>query len=126
MISHLPIYSLKMPLIFIKSSRMSVIHTTPLIIQDSRNGTHLGEYRCDEYFYLPHRKETRGVGGIFFDDLESENMNDIFKFVEGCGLALVDQYVPIVKKRMNTEYTQAQKDWQQLRRGRYVEFNLVS
>jgi coproporphyrinogen III oxidase len=80
---------------------------------------------CDKYFYLTHRQEARGVGGIFFDDLESENKESLFSFVQDCGESLVKQYIPIVKKRKDMPFTPAQKQWQQLRRGRYVEFNLV-
>ncbi|KAJ3065027.1 hypothetical protein HDU98_011586 [Podochytrium sp. JEL0797] len=80
---------------------------------------------CDKYFYLPHRNETRGIGGIFFDDLESGNPNEIFKFVQECGLSFTDQYVPIMQRRWNMEFTPEMKNWQQLRRGRYVEFNLI-
>lgn len=80
---------------------------------------------CDTYFRNTHRGESRGVGGIFFDDLEDGDLNDIFDFVNEAAHALRDQYVPIVLRRAATEYTDAQRRWQQLRRGRYVEFNLV-
>ena len=80
---------------------------------------------CDEYFQNTHRGEARGIGGIFFDDLDHGNLNNTFKFVSDCGNALAEQYIPIVKRRMNLPYTEKQKEWQQLRRGRYVEFNLV-
>ncbi|KAI9350205.1 Coproporphyrinogen III oxidase [Obelidium mucronatum] len=80
---------------------------------------------ADEYFYIPHRKETRGIGGIFFDDLEHGDANKRFKFVEQCGLTFNDQYIPIMEKRWNAPFTAEEKKWQQLRRGRYAEFNLV-
>jgi coproporphyrinogen III oxidase len=94
---------------------------------------------CDQYFYIPHRKEARGIGGIFFDDLSSaphpklknselprpESAEQIFAFVRECGDAFVASYIPIVQRRMNSEYTEEQRRWQLLRRGRYVEFNLV-
>ncbi|KAL2912484.1 Coproporphyrinogen-III oxidase [Polyrhizophydium stewartii] len=80
---------------------------------------------CDNYFNNTHRGERRGVGGIFFDDLEDKSPEQLYAFVSDCGNSLVKQYIPIVRKRMNMPYTQAQKEWQQLRRGRYVEFNLV-
>jgi coproporphyrinogen III oxidase len=82
---------------------------------------------CDDYFYLPHRGETRGVGGIFFDYLkgtESE-LEDIFAFVRDAGEAFLAAYVPIVERRRRTEYGPAQRRWQLQRRGRYVEFNLL-
>ncbi|KAI9203718.1 Coproporphyrinogen III oxidase, partial [Polychytrium aggregatum] len=85
---------------------------------------------CDDYFNNVHRGEHRGIGGIFFDDVNVETMKgksqeQIFAFVRSCGNSFVPQYIPIVQKRMNTEFTPEQKVWQQLRRGQYVEFNLV-
>jgi coproporphyrinogen III oxidase len=90
--------------------------------------------RVDEYFYIPHRGESRGIGGIFFDDLStppslSEStlppQNAVFQFVKSCGDAFSQQYIPIVEKRMGMDYTKEMKEWQAIRRGRYVEFNLV-
>ncbi|KAJ3414268.1 Coproporphyrinogen-III oxidase [Chytridiales sp. JEL 0842] len=80
---------------------------------------------CDDYFRITHRNESRGVGGIFFDDLEDRDPEEIFAFVQSCGNAFVEQYKPIVAKRMDMPFTEEMKRWQQLRRGRYVEFNLV-
>ncbi|GAA5844514.1 hypothetical protein JCM11251_004199 [Rhodosporidiobolus azoricus] len=80
---------------------------------------------CDEYFYIPHRGETRGVGGIFFDDLSDRDPEKIFKFVRDCSNVYLPAYYPIVEKRKDAKFTEEQKRWQQLRRGRYVEFNLV-
>ena len=80
---------------------------------------------CDEYFYLKHRKETRGVGGLFFDDLNEWGFEKSFAFIQAIGNAYVDAYIPIVKKRMNTEFNEQHKAFQKYRRGRYVEFNLV-
>jgi coproporphyrinogen III oxidase len=106
---------------------------------------------CDEYFYLKHRQETRGVGGIFFDyqdsrprlyhgpdaqgpaanhssavgDIESRNWEQLFAFVQACGNAFLPAYVPIVEKRQDTEWGERERDFQLYRRGRYVEFNLV-
>ncbi|OAJ44175.1 coproporphyrinogen III oxidase, variant [Batrachochytrium dendrobatidis JEL423] len=80
---------------------------------------------CDKYFNNVHRGERRGIGGIFFDDLEDKPADQLFSFVSDCGNSLVEQYIPIVKRRINMPFTPAQKEWQQLRRGRYVEFNLV-
>ncbi|KAL7409780.1 Coproporphyrinogen III oxidase, partial [Mrakia frigida] len=97
---------------------------------------------CDKYFYIPHRKEARGVGGIFFDDLDSTSpihtkslryssgigptSSEILSFVKELGDAFVPSYLPILKKRHTMKFTEEQKRWQQLRRGRYVEFNLVN
>jgi coproporphyrinogen III oxidase len=79
---------------------------------------------CDEYFFLPHRNEARGVGGIFFDYLDS-NLEQVFAFVRDTGDAFLESYLPIVRHRKDEPYTEAQKEFQEYRRGRYVEFNLV-
>tara|TARA_R100001369_G_scaffold12237_1_gene26204 strand:+ start:3640 stop:4542 length:903 start_codon:yes stop_codon:yes gene_type:complete len=84
--------------------------------------------RCDEYFYNAHRGEGRGIGGLFFDYLkktETMSMEDWYNFVTEVGDSFLEAYVPIVEKRKNIEYTQENRDWQEIRRGRYVEFNLV-
>lgn len=118
---------------------------------------HVGYYPvfkawCDEYFYLKHRQETRGVGGLFFDyqdgregalyrgpdakgaaaqqsqqlgDQPSRSWEDLFAFVEDCGHSFLPAYVPIVERRHSTEYGDRQRNFQLYRRGRYVEFNLV-
>ena len=80
---------------------------------------------CDEYFYLKHRKETRGVGGLFFDDLNEWGFETCFAFMQTVGRGFVDAYVPIVEKRKSLEYGEQQRQFQLYRRGRYVEFNLV-
>jgi coproporphyrinogen III oxidase len=106
---------------------------------------------CDEYFYLNHRQETRGVGGIFFDyqdgksplyrgphpdkaaalysnqlpDFNPLSWEDLFNFAQNCGRAFLPAYSPIVEKRRNTEYSDRERQFQLYRRGRYVEFNLV-
>lgn len=80
---------------------------------------------CDHYFLIAHRGERRGVGGIFFDDLHDRAPEDLFLFASDCARAFVPAYVPLVKRRKDLPYTDANKRWQALRRGRYVEFNLV-
>ncbi len=80
---------------------------------------------CDDYFYIPHRGERRGVGGIFFDDLNDRPAESIFDFVQDCAQSFVPSYLPIVKRRADLPFEPQQKEWQQLRRGRYVEFNLM-
>ncbi|XP_019404393.1 PREDICTED: oxygen-dependent coproporphyrinogen-III oxidase, mitochondrial [Crocodylus porosus] len=80
---------------------------------------------CDNYFYIKHRGERRGIGGIFFDDLDSPSKEEVFQFVQSCAEAIVPCYIPIVKKHCHDSFTPEEKLWQQLRRGRYVEFNLV-
>nr|XP_046247776.1 oxygen-dependent coproporphyrinogen-III oxidase, mitochondrial [Scatophagus argus] len=80
---------------------------------------------CDRYFYVRHRAETRGIGGIFFDDLAPPSQEQAFNFVKSCARTVVPCYLPIVYKHLNDSFTDEEKDWQQVRRGRYVEFNLV-
>jgi len=83
---------------------------------------------CDEYFYLPHRGETRGIGGIFFDHLgrnDGANHEKLLTFVKDLGFAFTEQYVPIVERRMSTPYGDHERAFQLVRRGRYVEFNLL-
>jgi coproporphyrinogen III oxidase len=79
---------------------------------------------CDEYFFLKHRGETRGVGGIFFDYLDDDRQQD-FAFVRAVGDAFLEAYVPIVERRRNEPFTERQRQYQLYRRGRYVEFNLL-
>ncbi|MGK0251075.1 MAG: coproporphyrinogen III oxidase, partial [Gammaproteobacteria bacterium] len=84
--------------------------------------------RCDEYFYNTHRNEGRGIGGLFFDYLkatEGRSMEDWYNFVTEVGHSFLEAYVPIIEKRKDLAFAKAQKDWQEIRRGRYVEFNLV-
>ena len=80
---------------------------------------------CDEYFFITHRGEARGVGGIFFDDLDTPNKEEVFKFVTSCAKSVVPSYLPLVWKHKNDGYSEADRKWQLLRRGRYVEFNLI-
>ena len=83
---------------------------------------------CDNYFWNTHRNEARGIGGLFFDYLkgtETFSMKNRYDFVTQVGDSFLESYVPIVEKRKNSEYHQEHKDWQEIRRGRYVEFNLV-
>ena len=80
---------------------------------------------CDDYFYLSHRDEQRGIGGLFFDDLNEGGFDSCFEFMKSIGNHFIEAYKPIVLKRQETPYTEKQKDFQLYRRGRYVEFNLV-
>ncbi|KAF8602120.1 coproporphyrinogen III oxidase [Ceratobasidium sp. AG-I] len=96
---------------------------------------------CDEYFYIPHRKESRGIGGVFFDDLSSHphsrldahidptprprSAEECFAFVQSLGKSFVPSYLPILQRRAHLTWTEEERKWQLLRRGRYVEFNLV-
>ncbi|KAJ5888845.1 oxygen-dependent coproporphyrinogen-III oxidase [Penicillium taxi] len=105
---------------------------------DRHDATYYPKFKdwCDKYFYITHRGEARGVGGIFFDDLDasflkssssssSNPQETLFSFVSDCLTSFLPSYVPIIQARKDMPFTQAQKDWQQLRRGRYVEFNLI-
>ena len=80
---------------------------------------------CDDYFYLKHRKEPRGVGGIFFDDFSEKGFEHAFNMTESVGDHFLPAYVPILERRMDTPYGERERDFQAYRRGRYVEFNLV-
>lgn len=80
---------------------------------------------CDDYFYLKHRNEPRGIGGIFFDDLNDWSFETCFAFMQSVGDSYVPAYLPIIEKRKDTPYTETNRQWQEYRRGRYVEFNLV-
>lgn len=80
---------------------------------------------CDQYFYLKHRQEARGIGGLFFDDLNTPDFETCFAYQQAVGNGFLDAYLPIVEKRKNTEYGEREREFQLYRRGRYVEFNLV-
>ena len=97
---------------------------------DRHNGEFYKNYkkRCDDYFYNAHRKEARGIGGLFFDylkDSETMHMQQWYDFVTEIGNSFLEGYVPIVEKRKKMPYEKKHRDWQEIRRGRYVEFNLV-
>jgi len=80
---------------------------------------------CDEYFFLKHRDEPRGVGGLFFDDFNEQGFDHSFGFMRSVGDHYLDAYLPIVRRRKATVYGERERDFQLYRRGRYVEFNLV-
>jgi coproporphyrinogen III oxidase len=98
-------------------------HQTWKRVCDAHDPTYYPRFKkwCDDYFYLPHRGETRGVGGIFFDQMQG----DVFAFVRGCGEAFTSAYLPIVQRRRNDAFGERERQFQLLRRGRYVEFNLL-
>jgi len=105
-------------------------HTVSKKVCDQYHKDFYSKYkaRCDAYFYNTHREEARGVGGLFFDYLketEEFGMSDWYNFVTGIGNSFLEAYLPIVEKRKGLIYTDQQKNWQEIRRGRYVEFNLV-
>jgi coproporphyrinogen III oxidase len=97
---------------------------------DKHNPTFYTEFKkwADDYFYIPHRNETRGIGGIFFDRLSESNNNSltsIFNFVQDVGKTFLPAYSSLVLKNKDKDYGDDEEKWQSLRRGRYVEFNLV-
>jgi len=102
-------------------------HNTAKIACDKHSPEYYGKFKkwCDEYFYLKHRDECRGVGGLFFDDFNEAGFEESFSFVKSAAASYLEAYTPIVNRRKSDSYTQAQRDFQEYRRGRYVEFNLV-
>jgi coproporphyrinogen III oxidase len=80
---------------------------------------------CDEYFYLKHRDETRGVGGLFFDDVNDRGFDESFDFLRAIGDQFLPAYLPIINRRKDLEYGEREREFQLYRRGRYVEFNLI-
>ena len=80
---------------------------------------------CDEYFFLKHRKEPRGIGGVFFDDFNQPDFSTCFKLTQRVGDHFLPAYAPILERRLNVPYGEQERDFQAYRRGRYVEFNLV-
>ncbi|MFY7812107.1 MAG: oxygen-dependent coproporphyrinogen oxidase, partial [Flavobacterium sp.] len=84
--------------------------------------------QCDTYFWNTHRNEARGIGGLFFDYCkvnESKTMENWYNFVKEVGNSFIDAYIPIVEKRKTIQFSEEHKKWQEIRRGRYVEFNLI-
>ncbi|XP_076637015.1 oxygen-dependent coproporphyrinogen-III oxidase isoform X2 [Colletes latitarsis] len=102
-------------------------HSTLKRACDKHDPSYYPKYKkwCDDYFFITHRGECRGVGGIFFDDLDMPNQNDAFQFVKSCAEAVIPSYIPLVEKHKDDAYGYAERQWQLLRRGRYVEFNLI-
>ena len=105
-------------------------HSTCKNVCDEHHPDFYSTYKkkCDEYFWNAHRNEARGIGGLFFDYCkitDTMSIEDWYNFVTGVGNSFLDSYVPIVLKRKDADFTQKQRDWQEIRRGRYVEFNLV-
>jgi coproporphyrinogen III oxidase len=105
-------------------------HTVCKLACDKHDANFYRTYkkRCDEYFWNTHRNEARGIGGLFFDYCKATsemNMEAWYSFVTEVGNSFLESYIPIVLKRKELTYSQPQRDWQEIRRGRYVEFNLV-
>lgn len=93
---------------------------------DRHDSTYYPKFKrsCDEYFTIKHRKEARGIGGIFFDYLKGD-FERLFSFVQECGRSFLPAYVPIVERRKHEQWGEREREWQLHRRGRYVEFNLI-
>ncbi|XP_050441486.1 oxygen-dependent coproporphyrinogen-III oxidase [Adelges cooleyi] len=102
-------------------------HSTLKNACDQHNKEYYPKFKrwCDDYFNIPHRGERRGIGGIFFDDLDSPSQKDVLSFVKSCAQAVIPSYIPLVKNHKNDRYGEHEREWQLLRRGRYVEFNLI-
>jgi coproporphyrinogen III oxidase len=102
-------------------------HRTNKTALDSFNPAYYPKFKkhCDEYFYLKHRKEPRGIGGIFFDDFNELGFEQSFALQRAVGDSFLQAYLPILQRRKDTLYTEKERDFQAYRRGRYVEFNLV-
>lgn len=102
-------------------------HSTLKAACDKHNKNYYPRFKkwCDDYFYIKHRGEARGIGGIFFDDLDEEKPEALFAFAKSCAEAVVPSYIPIVKKNKDKGYSLSDRTWQLIRRGRYVEFNLI-
>ena len=102
-------------------------HKTAKLACDPFGESVYQEYKkwCDDYFFLPHRNEPRGVGGLFFDDLNEGGFERCFNIMQSIGDSYIEAYTPIVQRRKDTPYGERERDFQLYRRGRYVEFNLV-
>lgn len=105
-------------------------HRTLKTVCDSYDSSYYARFKkeCDSYFYLPHRQETRGVGGLFFDYMareDSEQLNDAYRFASDLSRSFVPSYVPIAERRREEPWGDKEREFQLIRRGRYVEFNLL-
>eukprot|EP00588_Corethron_pennatum_P017252 CAMPEP_0194307096 /NCGR_PEP_ID=MMETSP0171-20130528/3976_1 /TAXON_ID=218684 /ORGANISM="Corethron pennatum, Strain L29A3" /LENGTH=381 /DNA_ID=CAMNT_0039058987 /DNA_START=56 /DNA_END=1201 /DNA_ORIENTATION=- len=112
---------------YVDTDDMAHFHGTLKRVCDNHDPKFYPEFKAwaDRYFKIQHRGETRGLGGIFFDDLNDRDADTIFEFSKECLENVVNAYGPLVTKHKEDPYTQKQKEWQLMRRGRYVEFNLV-
>lgn len=112
---------------YLNEDDATYFHSTLKAACDANDPTYYHKFKkwCDNYFNVSHRGERRGIGGIFFDDLDSPSKEASFNFVKSCAASVIPSYVPLVERHYHDPYTEREKTWQQLRRGRYVEFNLV-
>jgi coproporphyrinogen III oxidase len=113
--------------VFPDASDTATFHEALRAACDAHDETYYPRFKawCDEYFYLPHRGEARGIGGIFFDELNSGDWEADFAFVRAVGLAFLDAYSAIVRRNMAAPWSEEQRRTQLIKRGRYVEFNLL-
>mmetsp|Transcript_14402 Transcript_14402/g.21884 ORF Transcript_14402/g.21884 Transcript_14402/m.21884 type:complete len:395 (+) Transcript_14402:27-1211(+) len=112
---------------YIDKDDMELFHGTYKDVCDKHDPGFYAKFKkwADEYFVIAHRGETRGLGGIFSDDMNDRSAEELLAFYTDCVNSVIPSYVPIVDKHKSDEFTEEQKDWQGVRRGRYVEFNLV-
>ncbi|MDA0261308.1 MAG: oxygen-dependent coproporphyrinogen oxidase [Proteobacteria bacterium] len=113
--------------IYPRDDDTSAFHAALRAACDSHDTAYYPRFKkwCDDYFYLPHRKEARGVGGIFYDNLDTGDWRADFEFTRAVGQAFAGVFPEIVRRRMNAPWTDEERDFQLIRRGRYVEFNLL-
>lgn len=112
---------------YLDKSDVKHFHQTFKNACDKHNDKFYSKFKawCDDYFLIKHRGITRGVGGIFFDDLDTPDRESCFDFVKDCAEAVIPSYLPIVKKNREGPYGYSERQWQLIRRGHYAEFNLV-
>jgi coproporphyrinogen III oxidase len=112
---------------YVNEDDMKHFHGTYKEICDNHDPNYHKEFKAwaDRYFVIQHRNETRGFGGIFFDDQNDREPDQHFEFSKECVNSVIKAYGPIIEEHKDDEYTQQEKEWQLMRRGRYVEFNLV-
>lgn len=113
--------------IFPDAAETAVFHAGLRAACDAHNPAYYPKFKdwCDEYFYLKHREEARGIGGIFYDQLDSGDWEADFAFTRDVGLAFLNTYPDIARRRMNMPWSEAERQAQLVKRGRYVEFNLL-
>lgn len=112
---------------YLDEADVKLFHSTLKEACDKHDPEYYPKYKkwCDEYFHITMRGECRGVGGIFFDDLEANDAGTVLEFIKSCTEAIIPCYVPIIEKNVDKKFSESEKAWQQVRRGRYVEFNLI-
>ncbi|AAZ68486.1 oxygen-dependent coproporphyrinogen oxidase [Ehrlichia canis] len=104
-----------------------LFHDSLRKICDQHNKEYYSKFKqqCDEYFFLHHRQEPRGIGGIFYDNINSGNWEDDFQYTQAVGKFLLDIYPIIIRRNLNKKWTVEEREYQLIKRGRYVEFNLI-